>query len=160
MRRGLRYRDFPIALRIQLYFPRVLPLAELGRGKQVPRITIESELNSMSRKALENNMMTSLQRARNPMMRIGFWIGAIVLAALPLYFVRQMLALLIIFAAFFFVAAGIVLALYLIHQAGQFILVRTEPHILTMARASRRGLGSLGEFSKKQFRRQNPEVVP
>lgn len=104
--------------------------------------------------------MTSLERYRNPRVQLGFWIGAIALAALQLYFVRQMLALLVIFAAFFFVAAGIVLALYLIHQVGQFILVRTEPHILTMARASRRGLGSLGEFSKKQFRRQNSEVVP
>ena len=104
--------------------------------------------------------MTSLQWSRNPMMRVGFWIGGVSLAALPLYWVRQMLAQLIIFAAFFFVAAGIVLALYFIHQVGQFILEWTEPHVLTMARASRRGLGSLGEFSKKQFRRQNSEVVP
>jgi hypothetical protein len=104
--------------------------------------------------------MAPLEWYRNSKVQFGFWIGAIALAALQLYFVRQMLALLIIFAAFFFVAAGIVLALYLIHQVGQVILERTEPHVLLMARASRRGLGAVGELSKKQFRRQNSEVVP
>ncbi|MGO9641745.1 MAG: hypothetical protein ACLP1Y_10630 [Candidatus Acidiferrales bacterium] len=104
--------------------------------------------------------MTSRKLYRNPNVRLGLWIGLVLLVAVPVYYVRQMLALLLIFAAFFFVATGIVFALYLISHAGQLSLAKAEPYALSAARAGRRGLGFVGDFSRKQFRRQNSETAP
>jgi hypothetical protein len=92
--------------------------------------------------------------------RVTFWIAVIALVALQLYYVREMLALLILFAAFFAVATAIVLALYLVNRAGQFSLSKAEPYAISAARAGRRGLGFVGEVSRKPFRRQHSETAP
>jgi len=97
---------------------------------------------------------------RNQKVRVGFWIGVVALIALQLYYVREMLALLILFAAFFVVAMIIVLALYLVNYVGQSSLEKAEPYARSVARASRRGLGFVGEVSRKPFRRQHSETAP
>lgn len=104
--------------------------------------------------------MTPREMYRNRKVRRAFWIGVIALVALQLYYVREMLALLILFAVFFAVATGIVLALYLVNRAGQYSLSKAEPYAVSAARAGRRGLGFVGEVSKKPFRRQHSETAP
>jgi len=104
--------------------------------------------------------MTARQMYRNPKVRRLFWIAVVAGVALQLYYVQELLALLILFAAFFAVATVLVLALYLVNHAGQFSLAKMEPYAVSVARAGRRGLGFLGEFSKKPFRRQHSETGP
>jgi len=104
--------------------------------------------------------MTPREIYRNRKVRVTFWIAVIALVALQLYYVREMLALLILFAAFFAVATAIVLALYLVNRAGQFSLSKAEPYAISAARAGRRGLGFVGEVSRKPFRRQHSETAP
>jgi purine-cytosine permease-like protein len=104
--------------------------------------------------------MTTREIYRNPKVRRWFWVGVIALVALQLYYVREMLALLILFAAFFAVATAIVLALYLVNRAGQFSLSKVEPYAVSAARAGRRGLGFVGEVSRRPFRRQHSETAP
>jgi len=104
--------------------------------------------------------MTARQMYRNPKVRRSFWIAVVVVVALQLYYVQELLALLILFAAFFAVATVLVLALYLVNHAGQVSLTKVEPYAVSVARAGRRGLGFVGEFSKKPFRRQHSETAP
>ncbi|MGO9639956.1 MAG: hypothetical protein ACLP1Y_01445 [Candidatus Acidiferrales bacterium] len=104
--------------------------------------------------------MTTRELYRHPKVRLGFWIGLVLLAAVPLYYVREMLALLVLFAVFFAVVTTVALALYLVNYIGQAGLTKGEPYVRSVARASRRGLGFVGEFSKKPFRRQHSETAP
>jgi len=104
--------------------------------------------------------MTPREIYQNRKVRLWFWVGVIALVALQLYYVREMLALLILFAVFFAIVTGLVLLLYLINRAGQFSLSKAEPYAVSAARAGRRGLGFVGEVSRKSFRRQHSETAP
>ena len=98
--------------------------------------------------------------ARHPNLRFWFWVGIIAFVGLQLYYARETLPLLILFGILFSVGAVMVLALYLLSHAGHVGLAKAEPYALSAVRAGRRGLGVVGAFSKKQFRRQNSEIIP
>jgi hypothetical protein len=104
--------------------------------------------------------MTPRELYRHPKVRLGFWIGLVLLAAVPLYYVREMLALLVLFAAFFAVVVTVALALYLVNYIGQAGLTKGESYVRSVARVGLRGLGTVGAFSKKPFRRQHSETAP
>jgi hypothetical protein len=104
--------------------------------------------------------MTPEKTVRNPILTRFFWIGITAFVVLQLYYVRETLPLLILFGLLFSVGASIVLVLYLISHVGQVGLAKAEPYAISAARAGRRGLDAVGEFRKKQLRRQNSEIVP
>jgi hypothetical protein len=104
--------------------------------------------------------MTPEKSVRHPHLLRWFWVGIIAFVALQLYYVRETLPLLIIFGLFFSVGTSILFVLYLVGRAGEVSLAKAEPYAISAARAGRRGLGQVGEFSKKQFRRQHSENVP
>jgi len=105
-------------------------------------------------------LITPREIYQNRKVRLWFWISVTALVGLQLYYVREMLALLILFAVFFAIVTGLVLLLYLINRAGQFSLSKAEPYAVSAARAGRRGLGFVGEVSRKSFRRQHSETAP
>jgi hypothetical protein len=104
--------------------------------------------------------MTPEKSARNLILTRFAWVGITAFVALQLYYVRETLPLLILFGLLFSVGASIVLVLYLVNHVGQVGFAKAEPYAISAARAGRRGLGVVGEFSKKQIRRQNSEIVP
>jgi hypothetical protein len=77
--------------------------------------------------------------------RKWMWCFLATLLALQLYFVRELLAALFLFALGFGALAGLALFLFLVERAGQFSMAWAGSH-------TRRGLGLLGEISKKPFR--------
>jgi cytosine/uracil/thiamine/allantoin permease len=72
---------------------------------------------------------------------------------LQIYFVRELLAALILFTFIFVIVAFFALAIYVIGKAGEVGLAFTEP-------AARRGLEVAEELSKKTFHRPRSAPVP
>lgn len=87
------------------------------------------------------------------------WYFLAALVALQLYFVRELLAALFLFALGFGVLAGLALFLFLIERAGQLSMTWAGSHRRGVALFARRGLGLLGEISKKPFRRPGSEAA-
>ena len=82
--------------------------------------------------------------------RKWLWIGLVVFVALQIYFVRELLAALMLFTGIFVVCAMIALTLYLVDRAGQWGLGLA-------GRQAKRALVAAEEISKKQLRRPRSE---
>jgi hypothetical protein len=88
-----------------------------------------------------------------------FWTVLAVLVALQMYFIRELLAVFILFTVGFVVLAGIALAGYLVEQAGEKSYAWAEPHARELAPKIREGVKLAEELSKKPFRRPHSETA-
>jgi type IV secretory pathway TrbD component len=88
------------------------------------------------------------------------WTFLAALVALQIYFVRELLAALLLFAIGFVILGGIALVVYLVNQAGQHSLAWVEPRTRFVTETARRGWVALEELSKKPFRRPRSEPAP
>ena len=91
--------------------------------------------------------------------RKWMWIFLAALVAYQLYFVRELVAALLLFALGFAVLAGLVLVFFLAEQAGQVSLAWVEPRTRAVAGLARRGLVLIEELSKRPFRRPRSETA-
>ncbi len=89
------------------------------------------------------------------------WRILAVFVALQIYFVRELLAVFIIFTLGFAVLAGIALAFYLVEQAGERGMSWAEPRARQFVPKLRENAGRLAdELSKRPFRRPHSETAP
>jgi hypothetical protein len=84
--------------------------------------------------------------------RKWLWIGLGVFAALQIYFVRELLAALILFTGLFLVCAIIALILYLVDRASRWGLSLAGVQ-------AKRAITAAEEISKKQLRRPRSETA-
>jgi hypothetical protein len=90
-----------------------------------------------------------------------FWRILAVFVALQIYFVRELLAVFVLFTIGFAVVAGIALAFYLVEQAGERGVSWAEPHARQFVPKLRENAGKLAEeLSKRPFRRPHSETAP
>jgi len=82
--------------------------------------------------------------------RKWLWAGLVAFVGLQIYFVREMLAALMLFTGVFIVCALIALVLYLIDRASQWGLNLA-------GRQAKRAIVAAEEISKKQLRRPRSE---
>ncbi len=82
--------------------------------------------------------------------RKWLWIGLAALVALQIYFVRELLAALMLFTGAFILCAIVVLVFYLIDQASRWGLGLAEHQ-------AKRAIVAAEEISKKQLRRPRSE---
>ncbi len=87
------------------------------------------------------------------------WILLGVLVAFQLYFVRELLAALLLFTLAFAVLAGLALVFFLVEQAGQVSLAWVEPRTRAVVGLARRGLVLIEDLSKRPFRRPRSETA-
>ncbi len=95
----------------------------------------------------------SLREVNAKKARKWLWIGLAALAALQIYFVRELMAALALFSVLFAVVATVALVVYLFDRAGQRTLAWAEPKTIGAVRLARRALGRAEEVSKKQLHR-------
>jgi hypothetical protein len=81
------------------------------------------------------------------------WLAVAAFLIFQVYYVREMLAVLVIFAGLFFVVAVIGAIVYAIGRAGESTITAAEP-------MARRGMELAEEVSKKTFRRPRSAPVP
>ena len=94
--------------------------------------------------------MNSLGWLRNKKIQKGLWLGLAALIAVQIYYVREMLAALFIFAVVFALGAVVAFVLFLLDRASQRTAEWAEPQAKRAAQAARRGLTHLEEeISKK-----------
>jgi len=89
--------------------------------------------------------------------RKWLWIFLAALVALQIYFVRELVAALFLFALGFAALAGVALVCFLVERAGRVSTAWVEPRTHSVALLARRGVGLLEEFSRKSFRRPRSE---
>jgi hypothetical protein len=94
---------------------------------------------------LKVSKVFSEQRARK-----WLWIGLGAFVALQIYFVRELLAALILFTGLFIVCAVIALVVYLVDRASRWGLG-------VAGQQAKRALTAAEEISKKQLRRPRSE---
>lgn len=82
--------------------------------------------------------------------RKWLWIGLAAFVALQIYFVRELLAALILFTGVFIVCALVALVFYLVDRASRWGLGQAEIQ-------AKRALVAAEEISKKQLRRPRSE---
>jgi hypothetical protein len=82
--------------------------------------------------------------------RKWLWIGLVAFVALQIYFVRELLAALILFTGVFIVCALVALVFYLVDRASRWGLGVAETQ-------AKRALVAAEEISKKQLRRPRSE---
>ncbi len=82
--------------------------------------------------------------------RKWLWIALGTFAALQLYFVREMLAALMLFTGIFIVCAVLALVLYLVERASRW-------GVLAAGHQAKRAISAAEEISKKQLRRPRSE---
>ncbi len=94
--------------------------------------------------------------------RLKKWLWGILgaLLALQIYFVRELLAALLLFTVAFVVLLGLALVFYLVQQAGQLSLAWVEPRTRSMVPKLRGALALLEDLSKKPFRRPRSQPAP
>jgi hypothetical protein len=80
------------------------------------------------------------------------WIGLVVLVALQIYFVRELLAALMLFTGIFIICAIIALALYLIDRVSRWGLTIAGHQV-------KRAIIAVEEISKKPLRRPRSETA-
>lgn len=85
-----------------------------------------------------------------PKARKWFWAAIVAFVALQVYFVRELLAALVLFTGVFAVCAMVALVLYLIDRASRWGLGLAEHQ-------AKRALLAAEEISKKQLRRPRSE---
>ena len=94
--------------------------------------------------------MNSLKWFRNKKIQKWLWFSLAALIAIHMYFVREMLAALLIFAVVFALGAAVVLVFFLFDQISQRTVEWAEPQAKRAAHAARRGVVHLEEeISKK-----------
>ena len=89
--------------------------------------------------------------------RKWMWWFLAVIAALQLYFVRELLAAFALFALGFAVLATVVSALYLMQKAWETGLARVADSSYPVMNAARRGLATVEDFAKRPLRRPGSE---
>jgi hypothetical protein len=82
-----------------------------------------------------------------------FWLAAGAFLIFQVYYVREMLAMLVIFAGLFFVVAIIAGIVYALGRAGESTITAAEP-------VARRGFEMAEEVSRKTFRRPRSAPAP
>jgi len=87
---------------------------------------------------------------RNQKVQKWVWLGLAGFIAIQIYYVREMLAALVIFAVVFGFGAAVAFILFLLDHASQRTVEWAEPQAKRAAQAARRGLVHLEEeISKK-----------
>ena len=103
--------------------------------------------------------MKSFREVDTKKARKWLWIGLAALAAVQVYFVRELVAALVLFSVFFTVVAAAALLIYLFDRAGQRTMDWAEPQTLRAARLARRAWTRAEEVSKKQLHRLRSETA-
>ena len=94
--------------------------------------------------------MSALQWFHDNKIPKWLWLGLAALIAIQMYYVREMLAALFIFAVLFGIGTAVAFVLFLFDQASQRTATWAEPQAKRAAHAARRGLVHLEEeISKK-----------
>ena len=94
--------------------------------------------------------MNSLGWLRNKKVQKWLWIGLAAFIAIQIYYVREMLAALFIFAVLFAIGVVVAFILFLLDKASQRTVEWAEPQAKRAAQAARRGVVHLEEeISKK-----------
>jgi hypothetical protein len=94
--------------------------------------------------------VNSLKWFRNKKIQKWLWFSLAALIAIQMYFVREMLAALLIFAVVFALGAAVVFVFFLFDQISQRTVEWAEPQAKRAAHAARRGVVYLEEeISKK-----------
>ncbi len=86
-------------------------------------------------------------------------LGLVGFLALQIYFVQEMLALLMLFTGFFVVVALLALILYSVDRAGQWGLGWAGQRARPVAQLARRGWAAAEDISKKSFHRPRSETA-
>lgn len=101
--------------------------------------------------------------AKTKKTRKWLWISVAALAAAQIYFVRELLAAMIIFSAVFVIGAIVALVIYFVDRASQKTVQWAEPQTTRAAQAAahaaRNAMNRAEEFSKKQLHRQRSETA-
>jgi len=97
--------------------------------------------------------MKSLRGVDTRKARKWLWIGLAALAAVQVYFVRELMAALVLFSVLFAAVAAGALLIYLFDRAGQRTMAWAEPQILRAATLARRAWTRAEEVSRKQIHR-------
>lgn len=87
-----------------------------------------------------------------PKARKWFWVAVVAFVALQVYFVRELLAALVLFTGVFVICALVALVLYLIDRGSRWGLGLAEHQV-------KRALLAAEEISKKQLRRPRSQPV-
>ena len=95
--------------------------------------------------------MNSVGWLRNRKIQKGFWAGIAALIAVQIYYVREMLAALFIFAVVFAFGTVVALILFLLDKASQRTAEWAEPQAKRAAHAARRGIAHLEEEITKKL---------
>ncbi len=91
--------------------------------------------------------------------RKWMWIFLAAVLAVQLYFVRELLAALLLFTIGFAVLAGLALIFLLLERASQVSLAWAGPRMRGVAEVTRRRFGQLEALSKKPLRRPRSETA-
>ena len=81
------------------------------------------------------------------------WLGAAALVAVQLYYVREMLAALLLFSMGFAVVGSVILMLFLLDRGLYRALVWAQPQTARAAHWARHSWSLAGQFSRKQLHR-------
>jgi uncharacterized membrane protein YqjE len=98
--------------------------------------------------------MPSEKKARKWM-----WVGLAAFGALQIYFVREMLAALLLFTGAFIIFAIIALVFYVVDRAGQWGLGWAGERARPALQLARRGWTLAEDLSKRPFRRPRSETA-
>jgi hypothetical protein len=90
--------------------------------------------------------------------RKWLWFSLAALAALQVYYVREMLAALLLFTLIFSVALLVAIVFFLLDRGSQRAMDWVEPHALRAAQAARR-LSQLLDFGRKPLQRPPSEAA-
>jgi uncharacterized membrane protein YraQ (UPF0718 family) len=101
----------------------------------------------------------SLKSVSNSKVRKWILLGFAALAAIRLYYVREMIAALAIFSVLFALAAGAALMLFLLDRASQRTLAWAELRTTNAAQTARRGWAFAAELSKRPLHRPRSQTA-
>lgn len=91
--------------------------------------------------------------------RKWMWWFLIALAAVQIYFVRELLAVFALFSLGFAALAFVVFSVYLMQKGWETVLARTEQHAAPALDIARRGLAFVGVASRKRLSGPDSEPV-
>jgi hypothetical protein len=91
--------------------------------------------------------------------RKRLWIALAALAALQVYFVRELIAALVLFSILFVVVAAVALGVYLFDRASQRTMDWAEPQTVKAAELAKKALEQAEKVSKKQLHRLRSATV-
>lgn len=101
--------------------------------------------------------------AKTKKARKWLWIALAAFAAIQIYFVRELLAAMVIFSAVFVIGAVAAMVIYLVDRASQRTVQWAEPQTARAAQAAahaaHHAMIRAEEFSKKQLHRQRSETA-